>query len=285
MTMSSGSAPSPSSSWSPSSWSPWPSSSPVYDTIGQGYVAHRRADPRWEAVINEQLGDGRVVVNVGAGTGNYEPVERDVIAVEPSSVMVGQRRPGGAPAVRASGSALPLPSGCADVAMAILTVHHWDDWAAGLAELCRVAPRRVVLTMDFELHSHFWFLEDYVPEVGAYTRRLAPGADVVAEAIGGGSPSLSPSSSPSSSSIPLLVPRDMEDGVLGAYWCRPEAYLEPAVRANCSGLALADPAIVARGVAALEADLSSGEWQRRHADLAELPAIDLGYRLVVADQN
>ena len=153
--------------------------------------------------------------------------------------------------------------------MAILTVHHWDDWAAGLAELCRVAPRRVVLTMDFELHSRFWFLEDYVPEVGEYTRRLEPGADTVAEVIG------------ATASIPLLVPRDMEDGVLGAYWCRPEAYLDPAVRANCSGLALADPAVVARGVAALEADLSSGEWHRRHADLAELPAIDLGYRLVV----
>jgi SAM-dependent methyltransferase len=244
--------------------------SPVYDTIGQGYIAHRRVEPSWETVIHEQLGDGRVVVNVGAGTGNYEPLDRAVVAVEPSSVMVGQRGAGAAPAVRASGSALPLPSGCADVAMAILTVHHWDDWAAGLAELCRVASRRIVLTMDFEMHSRFWFLEDYVPEVGEYTRRLGPGDDEVADALGGGS------------SIPLLVPRDMEDGVLGAYWCRPEAYLDPAVRANCSGLALADPAVVARGVAALEADLSSGEWQRRHADLAELPALDLGYRLVVA---
>ena len=222
-------------------------------------------------MINEQLGDGRVVVNVGAGTGNYEPVDRAVVAVEPSSVMVGQRPAGAAPAVRASGSALPLPSGCADVAMAILTVHHWDDWAAGLAELCRVAPRRIVLAIDFEAHSRFWFLEDYVPEVGESTRRLEPGSDAVAEAID------------ADVSIPLFVPRDMEDGVLGAYWCRPEAYLDPAVRANCSGLALADPAIVARGVAALEADLSSGAWHRRHADLAELPEIDLGYRLVVAD--
>jgi SAM-dependent methyltransferase len=251
------------------------SPSPVYDTIGQAYVAHRRADPRWGALINEQLGDGRgrMVVNVGAGTGNYEPVDRAVVAIEPSDVMVRQRPAGAAPAVRAIASALPFPSDSADVAMAILTVHHWDDWAAGLAELCRVAPRRIVLTMDFELHSHFWLLEDYVPEVGEYTRRQGPGADAVAAAIGGGS------------SIPLLVPRDMEDGVLGAYWCRPGAYLEPAVRANCSGLALADPAVVARGVAGLEADLSSGAWQRRHADLAELPAIDLGYRLVVADEG
>lgn len=255
---------------------------PVYDTIGVGYVAHRRADPRWEAVISKQLGDGhgqrgrrRVVVNVGAGTGNYEPEGEAaaVIAVEPSSVMVGQRRADAAPAVRASGSALPLPSGCADVAMAILTLHHWDDWAGGLAELCRVAPRRVVLTMDFELHSRFWLLEDYVPEVGETTRGLGPGAEEVAAAIGGGA------------SMPLLVPRDMQDGVLGAYWCRPEAYLDPGVRANCSGLALADPGVVARGVAALEADLANGEWYRRHADLAELPAIDLGYRLVVADES
>jgi SAM-dependent methyltransferase len=259
------------------------SQSPVYDTIGQGYVAHRRADPRWEAVINEQLGDSggrgrgrsRIVVNVGAGTGNYEPTDGDVIAVEPSSVMVGQRPMGAAPAVRASGSALPLPSGCADVAMAILTLHHWDDWVTGLAELCRVAPRRVVLTMDFELHSRFWFLEDYVPEVAAYTRGLEPGAEAVAAVIG----------ATSSSTMPLLVPRDMEDGVLGAYWCRPEAYLDPEVRANCSGLALAEPAVVARGVAALKADLTSGEWHRRHADLAELRAIDLGYRLVVADER
>ncbi len=222
-------------------------------------------------MIHGQLGDGRVVVNVGAGTGNYEPTDRAVIAVEPSVVMVGQRPAGAAPSVRASGSALPLPSDCADVALAILTVHHWDDWAGGLAELCRVAPRRIVLTMDFELHSRFWFLDDYVPEVGEFTKGLAPGAEAVAEIIG------------ATSITPLLVPRDMEDGVLGAYWCRPEAYLDPAVRANCSGLALADPAVVARGVAALESDLSSGAWHRRHADLAELPAIDLGYRLVVAD--
>jgi SAM-dependent methyltransferase len=185
--------------------------------------------------------------------------------------MVSQRAAGAAPAVRASASALPLPSGLADVALAVLTVHHWDDWAAGLAELCRVAPRRVVLAIDFTLHARFWFLDEYVPEVAETTARLGPGSDAVAEAIG------------ADVSIPLLVPRDMQDGVLGAYWCRPEGYLDPAVRANCSGLALADPSVVARGVDALSADLASGAWERRHADLASLETIDLGYRLVVAD--
>ena len=244
----------------------------AYDTIGRQYVAHRRADPRWEAAIAAQLGPGRTVVNVGAGTGSYEPAERVVVAVEPSLVMVSQRPPGAAPALRASASALPLPSRCADVALAVLTVHHWDDWAAGLAELCRVAPRRVVVAIDFEPHSRFWLYEDYLPEVGATARRLGPDAATVADAIG------------ATGCEVLPVPADMEDGVLGAYWCRPEAYLDPAVRANCSGLALADPAVVARGVAALESDLRAGNWHRRHADLLGRESVDLGYRLLVCDR-
>jgi len=246
---------------------------PVYDTIGRGYTSHRREEPRWAAVIHDQLGDGRIVVNVGAGTGSYEPADRDVIAVEPSGVMVRQRPPGAAPVVRASASALPLRSGCADVALAICTVHHWDDAFAGLTELCRVAARRVVVAIDFEIHSRFWLLDDYLPEVRDSTRRIRPDCDTIAEAIG------------ASTVIPLLVPRDMHDGVLGAYWCRPEAYLDPGVRANCSGLALADPVVIARGVAALESDLWSGAWQRRHADLSDAASLDIGYRLLVADER
>ncbi len=245
-------------------------SSPVYDTIGQGYLAHRRADPRWEAVIFEHLGETELIVNVGAGAGAYEPPHRSVVAVDPSNVMIAQRPAEAGPAVRASGSALPLPSRCADVAMAILTVHHWDDWAAGLAEMCRVADRRVVLGMDFDLHASFWLLQDYLPEVGDYTRSLGPDAAAIARAIG------------ATKTVPLLVPLDMVDGVLGAYWRRPEAYLEPAVRANCSGLALADQTVIARGVAALAADLESGAWHERHADLLSRDSLDLGYRLVVA---
>jgi SAM-dependent methyltransferase len=246
------------------------STSPVYDTIGQGYLAHRRAEPRWEAVIFEHIGDADLIVNVGAGTGSYEPPGRSVVAVDPSTVMISQRARGSGPAVRASGAALPLPSACADVAMAILTVHHWDDWEAGLAEMCRVAPRRLVLGIDFDLHASFWLLEDYLPEVADTTRSVGPDADAIATAIG------------ATSTVPLLVPVDMADGVLGAYWRRPDAYLDAAVRANCSGLALADPAVIARGVAALAADLESGAWHERHADLLALDALDLGYRLVAA---
>jgi SAM-dependent methyltransferase len=247
--------------------------SPVYDTIGQGYVAHRRPDPRWAAVIAAHLGAdaGDLVVNVGAGSGSYEPTHCAVVAIEPSQVMVAQRPAAAAPVVRASASALPLPSGGAAVALAILTVHHWDDPAAGLAELCRVAPRRVVMAIDFELHSRFWLLEEYLPDVGDYVRRCGPGADEIAAAVG------------ATTSVTLPVPPDMEDGVLGAYWCRPEAYLDPAVRASASGLALADPAVIGRGVGRLEADLASGAWHGRHAELSGRDAVDLGYRLLVAD--
>ncbi len=212
-----------------------------------------------------------LVVNVGAGTGSYEPTHCAVLAVEPSSVMVTQRPAGAAPVVRARASALPLGSGRADVALAILTVHHWDAAAAGLAELCRIAPQRVVLAIDFDLHANFWLLEEYLPEVGDHTRRCAPGHEEIAAAIG------------ASTSVPLLVPRDMQDGVLGAYWCRPEAYLQPGVRANCSGLALADPAVIERGIDRLAADLASGAWPQRHAEFDHLDAVDLGYRLLVAD--
>jgi SAM-dependent methyltransferase len=244
--------------------------SPVYDTIGRNYTAHRRPDPRWEAVVTEQLGDARRILNVGAGTGSYEPGARAVVAVEPSAVMLAQRPEGAAPAVRASATALPARAGWAEVAMAILTVHHWDDWALGLDELCRVAPRRVVLAIDFDVHARFWLLEEYLPDVRARTLRCSPGAAVIAESIG------------ATGCIALPAYRDLQDGVLGAHWSRPDAYLDPSVRANNSGTALADPAHVAAGIARLAADLASGAWHERHADVLELESIDLGYRLLVS---
>lgn len=247
------------------------SSSPVYDRIGRQYTANRRADPRWEALVHEQLGGARRIVNVGAGTGSYEPASGcAVVAVEPSTVMLAQRHVDAAPAVRAVAADLPVAAGWADVAMAILTVHHWSDWERGLAELCRVAPRRLVFAIDFEVHSQFWLLQEYLPEVLEHTLACTPNADLVAGAIG------------ATTSIDMPVYRDLQDGVLGAYWARPEKYLDHQVRANNSGTALAHPETTERGIARLEADLASGAWQERHADLLTLDSIDMGYRLLVA---
>jgi hypothetical protein len=252
-----------------------PGAAPVYDTIGLGYTTNRQPDPRWVAVIEAQLAGARRVVNVGAGTGSYEPADAGAqwVAIEPSAVMIGQRSPGSAPAVRASGTALPLPDGSFDAALAILTLHHWVDWHTGLLELARVAPLRVILTIDFAAHAEFWLLRDYLPEVAAVERTLAPSVEQIARTL------------PVTDIIALPLPADMIDGVLGAHWKRPEAYLDPVVRANTSPLALAVPAIVDRGVAQLEADLSSGIWSERYADLLDLGEHDVGYRLVISHET
>lgn len=214
------------------------------------------------------------MLNVGAGTGSYEPMAASgprVIAVEPSAVMVDQRAPHAATVVRASGSALPILPCAFHAAMAILTIHHWTDWPTGLHELRRVAPRRLILTIDFAVHARFWLLADYLPEVADFELAQAPSVEDIAAAL------------PITQVHQLPLPVDMRDGVLGAHWRRPEAYLDPRVRANCSPLALADPQIMSRGLARLESDLASGHWHRRYADLYESDMYDVGYRLLVSE--
>jgi SAM-dependent methyltransferase len=246
--------------------------SPVYDTIGQDYTAHRRPDPRWAALIATELGQTARLLNVGAGTGSYEPADRAVVAVEPSAVMIGQRPPGTAPAVRASGTALPVADRAFDAVLAVLTIHHWGDWRAGLAELCRVAPRRLLLTIDFEVHARFWLLDDYLPRVADYVRQCRPTPGDIASAL------------PVTTTHRLPLPPDLADGVLGARWRVPAAYLDPLVRANTSPLALADPDHLAAGLARLASDLADGTWQARHGDLLSRNEYDLGYRLLVSQE-
>lgn len=134
-----------------------------YDRLGRGYAARRATDPRIAAAIEAALGDARSVVNVGAGTGSYEPTGREVVAVEPSAVMIAQRLPGSPPAIQAAAEALPLADGSVDAAMAIFTDHHWSDRAAGIQELRRVARKRVVmLNVDPAWTERFWLTRDYL---------------------------------------------------------------------------------------------------------------------------
>lgn len=242
----------------------------VYDTIGRSYGTTRRPDPRVAARIAAALTGMATVVNVGAGTGSYEP-PGTVAAVEPSPVMLAQRARGTAPAVRAVAEALPLADGCADAAMAVLTVHHWGDLAAGVAELRRVARRRVVvLTWDQRVTRRMWLLRDYLPAVVAYDdAREVPVAELV-RLLGGARVEVVP------------VPHDCTDGFGAAYWRRPHAYLDPVVRAGISMLAQTGEPALADGLARLAADLASGRWQRRNADLLARDELDAGYRLVVA---
>ncbi|ADJ49550.1 methyltransferase type 11 [Amycolatopsis mediterranei S699] len=240
-----------------------------YDEIGVGYARGRRTDPRWLTPVLSALGSAASVLDVGSGTGSYEPPSRHVVAVEPSAEMIRQRRPGAAPVVRAVAEALPFGSAAFDAALAVLTVHHWGDWRRGLAELRRVSRRQVVLAYDTALHNDFWLVREYVPEV-ASLERSRPSAPEIAEFLG------------ASSVLPLPVPWDFTDGVFPAFWRRPEAYLDPAVRQSCSALAQTAPEAVSRGMARLRADLESGRWHADHAELLDLPEWDAGFRLIVA---
>ena len=244
-----------------------------YDVIGRGYAAYRRADPRIAAAVHAALGDARTVVNVGAGTGSYEPTDRPVIPIEPSTAMALQRDPSLPPAVLGVAESLPLADGTADAALAVLTLHHWADLKRGLAELLRVTRRRiVVLTIDPEAEADMWLFRDYVPELVERDRREFPAIEQIAAELNA-----------STRVITLPVPADCSDGFLLSFWSRPEAVLDPGARAATSGFARMDKAREADAVATLARDLSSGAWDRAHGYLRSLPALDVGLRLTVTN--
>jgi SAM-dependent methyltransferase len=242
----------------------------AYDQIGVTYATTRQADPRIERQILDALGDARSVVNVGAGVGSYEPRDREVVAVEPSAVMIAQRPPGAAPAVQAPAEALPFPDRSFDAALAVLTMHHWSDWRAGAAELRRVARQRVVmLTFDPACIAHYWLVRDYLPQIAVDDEARFPPLAVVAEALGG------------AEIIPVPIAEDCTDGFLCASWKRPLAYCQAAVRANISSFALLEPAVTAEAMGRLARDVADGSWAERNAALLALDEADFGYRLLV----
>ncbi|MFE7894567.1 methyltransferase domain-containing protein [Streptomyces sp. NPDC057412] len=243
----------------------------TYNSIGATYAETRRPDPRIFARIHQALGGAATVINVGAGTGSYEPPET-VLAVEPSAVMIAQRPNRSAPALEATAEALPLADDSADAAMALLTVHHWSDLEAGIGELRRVARRRVVLfTFDPDVNHRFWLLDEYLPEAARFDTTRAVPVDRLVALLGGARVETVP------------VPHDCTDGFLAAFWRRPEAYLDPRVRAGISMFAQLGEDVVRPGLDRLDGDLSSGRWHRRHAGLLDRESLDVGYRLLVAD--
>jgi SAM-dependent methyltransferase len=242
-----------------------------YDQLGTAYSKTRREDPRLATQIHAALGNARTVVNVGAGTGSYEPHDRAVIAVEPSAVMIAQRPRGAAPVVRAVAEALPFADQRFDAAMALWTIHHWSDLDQGLAELRRVARRSVVVTASTVI-NHLWLTADYWPGM-AKDRRPDIAPEMIARKLGG-----------VVRIEPLLLPHDCLDGFSEAYWARPEAYLNLETRAAMSCFQLLDPAELEEGLRRLATDLTSGAWDARHGDLRQLAQYDCGQRLVIADQ-
>lgn len=239
----------------------------TYDRIGVGYRRVRRPDPRLAALIHDALDGARTVVNVGAGTGSYEPVDADVTAVDPSQVMLGQHP--GRRKVLAGAERLPFEDGAFDAAMAVMTVHHWPDLRRGLSELRRVSRRQAVFTWDPAHLPELWLIREYLPEIRRLEHaRFTPLAEVV-EALD------------AHTVVPFAIPHDFTDGFQIAYWRRPERYLDPVIRRASSTFAQLPPSVVEPAIERLRADLASGAWQRRHGDLPGQVAVDYGYRLLI----
>jgi SAM-dependent methyltransferase len=244
-----------------------------YDTLGRRYAPIRRPDPHLAAAIWSALGDAESIVNVGAGTGSYEPPDRKVIAVEPSEVMIAQRPVGSAPAVRATAEALPLGDGAVDAALAVLTMQHWEDVDRGLREMLRVARQRIVLvTMDVDVQAEMWLIRDYAPETIAAHAASFPSIGWLIDTLPGASVS------------PLPIARNCTDGFMVAYWGRPEAYLDPAIRAGTSAWQQLPARVVDRALDRLRADLRDGEWDRRYGRLRRRDTLDVGLRLIRYEQ-
>ena len=225
------------------------------------------AEPIWQA-----LGDARRVVNVGAGTGSYEPPDRQVIAVEPSEVMIAQRAPGAAPAIQTADENPPFADKSFDAAMAILTIHHWSDVNAGLAEMVRIARRRVVMVaFDPEAAAELWIIRDYLPEVVTHHLRRHPSMTQLLDAL------------PAATVEPLLAPRDCTDRMFATVWARPEQYLDPEVRDATSTWHQIPQAASARALRQLGRDLASGKWDERYGHLRTTPVWDVGLRLIRAE--
>jgi SAM-dependent methyltransferase len=242
-----------------------------YERHGRTYASHRRPDPRIAARIHEALGDARTVLNVGAGAGSYEPEDRWVLAVEPSATMRAQRPAGAAPAIAARAEALPLDDGAVDAAMACVTIHHWEPPEAGLAELRRVARGPVVI-FTFDLDYLPAWQHEFLREAVAQELPRFPAIDDVAAALGG-----------STRVERIPTPGDCTDGFFEAFWRRPEALLDPAVRSAQSVWALLKPGVEQRIVQRLADALDSGAWDAEYGHLREQEEIQGALRLVISE--
>jgi SAM-dependent methyltransferase len=242
-----------------------------YERYGRTYARHRRPDPRIAARIHAALGEARTVLNVGAGSGSYEPADRRVLAVEPSATMRAQRPPEAAPAIAARAEELPFGDDSFDAAMACVTIHHWEPPAAGLAELRRVA-RGPVAVFTFDLGALPAWQQEHLHEGLVIERPRFPAIADVAAALGGRT---------RVEHVP--TPADCEEGFFEAFWNRPEALLDPSIRASQSMWALLEPGVEERIVARLGDALATGAWDAEHGRLRGQDSLDGSLRLVISE--
>src|ERR1700688_2039741 len=244
-----------------------------YERRGQGYARVRRTDPRIAALVHTALGSARTVLNVGAGAGSYEPTDRHVVALEPSAAMRAQRLVKAVAVLNGVAEHLPFDDKAFDASMATLTVHQWPEVEVGLREMLRVTRGPVVvLTFDGDALDRFW-LNDYVPELIEAERRRYPALNAISEALGGGAMISS-----------VSVASDCLDRFTEAFFARPEAFLDTAVRRSQSAWGFVENGVEARFVAQLRHDLDSGAWDERYGALRRQQTFEGALRLIVHSQ-
>lgn len=211
------------------------------------------------------------MLNVGAGAGSYEPLDRDVTAVEPSTSMRAQRPSWLSPAVDAVAEALPFPDQHFDASLSTFSVHQWASLDDGLREMRRVTRGPVViLTCDPELVQRFW-LNEYAPEVLAVEAGRYPSLRRIGAVLGG-----------DVSCLPVPIPLHCRDGFNEAYYGRPEQLLLAPARAACSAWSFVSAPVAERYVSDLRDALERGGWDRKYCPLRTQPEFDGSLRLIVS---
>jgi SAM-dependent methyltransferase len=233
----------------------------------------RRADPRIAKQIHRALGDAQSVANVGAGAAEYEPGDRWVLRIEPSKGIVARQSKRLTTPIVGPAEGLPIPPKSVDAAMACLTLHQWADWRVGVQELRRVARKRVVIfTYDPTYAANFWLLRDYLPELSRLHSNRFPCIEEQCVATG---------DELRLQAVP--IPRDCENGLLAAYWRRPQAYLQERVRAGIPTFQLPGAKDMLGGLGELAQDIESGRWEQRNREILESEQLDLGYRVLMTE--
>ena len=241
---------------------------PLYDQIGTNYAVTRRTDPQIAQQLYAELKGATRIVNIGAGTGSYEPAGVDLVAVEPSAEMIAQRKSGAYPVEQAFAEKLPFADNSFSHAMTVLSMHHWSNRAAAFGEINRVATEKFVAITWDPTSEPFWLTRDYFPEIHEMDKAIFPDLAELTEHFD------------DVKMVPLQIPNNCQDGFFAAFWQRPEAYLSSQVRQAMSPFAKIRN--LSEGLQKLQNDLASGAWAAKNHAILDVPFLDAGYRLVTA---
>ncbi len=240
----------------------------LYDDIGNDYSVTRCTDPKVAEQLYSELQDATHIVNIGAGTGSYEPENIKLIAVEPSSKMISQRKIGSHPVKQAFAESLPFESNIFSHAMTVLSMHHWQNRVSAFQEINRVTTKKFIAISWDPKSEPFWLTRDYFPEIYEMDKNIFPSIEELNDFFG------------EVTIRPLHIPSDCKDGFLAAFWKRPDAYLSSSVRQAMSPFSKIKN--LSEGLQKLKADLASGDWLKKNHDILSCSDLDVGYRLITA---